>query len=62
MNYRRLSDNDLADFALNVAALLGGTQLTAINTAVRTSLATAIGTLPDDLEAQTALASVAEGT
>lgn len=60
MNYRRLSDNDLADFAGNVATLLAGTQLAAINTAVRTQIATAIGTLPQDLSAQTAAATVAE--
>lgn len=60
MNYRRLTDNDLADFAGNVAALLAGTQLTSINTAVRTQMATAIGTLPADLGTQTAAAGVAE--
>lgn len=53
-------DNDLADFAGNVATLLGGTQLGAINTAVRTQMATAIGTLPQDLATQTAAVSVAE--
>lgn len=61
MDYRRLTDNDLADFATNVVLLLGGTQLAGINTVVRTSLAAAIGTLPDDLDAQTAAAAVAEG-
>lgn len=59
MNFRRLSDNDLADFVGNVATLLAGTQLTAIDTAVRTQLGTAIGTLPQDQGTQTAAAGVA---
>jgi hypothetical protein len=62
MNFRRLSDNDLADFASNVLALLGGTELSAIDTAVRTALTTAIGTLPDDFGQQVRDASNAEGT
>ncbi len=60
MNYRKLSDNNLADFGANVSALLSGTQLSAINAAVRTGLQTAIGTLPDDLNAQTMQAAVAD--
>lgn len=38
MDYRRLTDNDLADFAGNVVTLLGGSQLGGINAAVRTAL------------------------
>ncbi|MBX3293875.1 MAG: hypothetical protein KF881_13385 [Acidobacteria bacterium] len=61
MNYRRLSDNDLADFAANVLDLLGGTKLDAIDPAVRTSLETAIGTLPADLDVQAQAAMATEG-
>lgn len=60
MDFRRLTDNDLADFAVNVLALLGGTQLSAINTTVRTALSAAIGTLPDELSDQVRQASTAE--
>lgn len=62
MNFRRLTDNDLADMAANVAVLLAGTELSAINAAFRASVAAAIGTLPEALEEQTAAASNAEGT
>jgi len=61
MNFRRLSDKELADFAANVLSLLGGTQLKSIDTSVRTKLVTALGTLPVDLSTQTATAGVAEG-
>lgn len=61
MNFRRLSDNDLADFAANVADLLGGTKLDAIDAAVRTSLETAIGSLPADLDTQAQAAMASEG-
>jgi hypothetical protein len=40
-----------ADFAENVATLLGGTALSVIDPAVRTDLLTLIGTLPADLAA-----------
>jgi len=60
MKFRQLPDKDLADFAANVLTLLGGTQLKAIDTTVRTKLVTALGTLPDDLSTQSASASVAE--
>lgn len=60
MNFRNLSENDLADFAANVAALLTGTSITSIDPNVRTDLVTAIGTKPADLATQTASASVAE--
>ena len=62
MNFRKLSDKDLADFAANVLTLLGGTQLKAIDTSVRTKLVTALGTLPVDLSSQSATAGVAEAT
>lgn len=60
MNFRRLTEAELADFAQNVNTLLGGTLLTAIDTNVRADLAAAIGTLPATLATQAAAASVAE--
>jgi len=60
MNFRLLTENDLADFAANVAALLAGTELVSIDPAVRTDLAAAIGTLPTTLATQTAASAVAE--
>jgi hypothetical protein len=60
MNYRKLSESELADFAANVAGLLAGSQLAAIDANVRSDLATAIGTLPDTLEQRTAAAAIAE--
>jgi hypothetical protein len=61
MNFRTLNENDLSDFAANVHALLGRTELTAIDSNVRTDLANSIGTLPETLSEQTAAATVAEG-
>ena len=60
MNFRKLSDKALADFGANVLTLLGGTQLKAIDAAVRTKLVTALGTLPADLSTQSATAGIAE--
>ena len=60
MNFRKIPDAQLADFAANVLVLLGGTQLASIPTATRTALTTAFGTMPDDLGTQTADASTAE--
>jgi hypothetical protein len=60
MNFRTLRENDLADFAENVATQLAGTGLTAIDAAVRSDLVTAIGTLPQTLATQAAEASAAE--
>jgi hypothetical protein len=60
MNFRLISENDLADFAANVATLLAGTDLPSIDPAVRTDLATAIGTLPTTLATQTAESAIAE--
>ena len=51
MNYRQMNAAATVDFAENVATLLGGTALTAIDAAVRTDLLTLIGTLPADLAA-----------
>jgi len=59
MNFRRLSDKELADFAANVASQLGGTEIKAINAAVRTALLAEIGTSPADLSTQSASASTA---
>src|SRR6202008_2966910 len=57
MNIRQLSDNDLADLATRVVGLLGGTELSAIESHVRAELVTVFGTLPADLAAQTAEAA-----
>ena len=51
MNYRQMNAAATADFAENVATLLGGTELSAIDPAIRTDLLTLIGTLPADLAA-----------
>lgn len=48
-DFRALDPNALADFAENVSTLLGGTELSAIDSNVRTDLLTAIGTLPASL-------------
>lgn len=61
MNFRRLTDNDLADFAENVKTLLSGTEISAIDTVTRTSLVTAIGTLPEDLDELVLMAMTSEG-
>jgi len=60
MNFRTIDDNALADFAENVATLLGGTELSAIDSNVRTDLLTAIGTLPATLATLAADAQIAE--
>jgi hypothetical protein len=60
MNFRTLSENNLSDFAANVAAVLAGTELASIDVAVRTDLAAAIGTKPASLATQTAAAAVAD--
>src|SRR6187399_2481791 len=49
MNHRHLDSSTTADLAANVATLLGGTELSAIDPAVRTTLLAAIGTLPASL-------------
>lgn len=54
MNYRALSAANLADFAENIATLLGGTDLSAIDSNVRTDLLTLMGTLPADLSSAAA--------
>lgn len=60
MNFRRLSDAQLADFAANVNDVLKGTALTSIDMNVRTELTAAFGTLPETLATQTAEAVIAE--
>ncbi len=60
MNFRRLGEADLSDFANNVSTLLRGGKLTAIDSNVRSDLVTAIGVLPTTLATQTAAASTAE--
>ena len=62
MNFRTLSETELADFAANVQALLGGTSLSSIDEHVRADLLTVFGTMPADLAEQAAAAAVAEGT
>lgn len=61
MNYRRLSDNDLADFSENVKTLLDGPDLSAIDATMRTSLVSAIDTKPAELDQQTLSALTVEG-
>jgi len=57
MNIRQLSDNDMADVAKRVLDLLTGTELDAIDSQLRAELVAAFGTLPADLDAQTAAAA-----
>lgn len=61
MNFRAISENDLADFAANVALLLAGAELVSIDDRVRAALATAIGALPATLATQAADAAITEG-
>jgi hypothetical protein len=49
MKISDLTPEQLAQFSENVATLLGGTSLTAIDAAVRADLLTALGTNPADL-------------
>ena len=60
MDFRKLGDLDLAGFAVNVVAALGGAALPAIDAAVKTSLTAEFGTLPATLETQALAAAVAE--
>jgi hypothetical protein len=59
MRIKDLTPEQLANFAENVATLLGGTELSAIDSNVRTDLLTSIGTLPASLATQDADAFVA---
>ena len=61
MNFRIISENDLADFAANVSTLLAGSELTAIDERVRTELVTMIGGLPVTLADQAAQVAIIEG-
>jgi hypothetical protein len=61
MNFRTLDGSELSDFAGNLKTLLSGTDLTAIDSNVRTALLAAIGSLPDTLAAQSARVHVVEG-
>jgi len=54
MDFSKLPSNNLAQFAENVATLLGGTELSAIDSNVRTDLLTEIGTKPATLLTQEA--------
>src|SRR5688500_4905067 len=60
MNFRRVDDNELADMAVNIANLLAGSELSAIDINVRTALIASLGTLPAELQAQTYEAVVLE--
>ncbi len=60
MNYRRLTSEELSNFAANVKTLLAGVSLEAIDDAVRTEIEAAFGTKPADLLTQSATADVAE--
>jgi hypothetical protein len=61
MNFRTLPEHDLASFAENLVDLLTGSELAAIDPAVRTDLVTAIGTLPATLRIKADSADVIEG-
>ena len=61
MDFRKLTEYDLAFFAENIADLLAGTDLASIDAAVRTDLIAAIGTLPATLKTTTDAAEVIEG-
>ena len=58
MKLSNLTPEELVLMSENVATLLGGADLSAIDPAVRTDLLTAMGTLPSDLDAQDADALV----
>lgn len=60
MNYRELSDNELAGFMRNLRDLLSGGSLSAIDPTVRSALLAEIGSIPDDLTTQATDAMVAE--
>jgi hypothetical protein len=60
MNIRLKSENEVADLAANLATLLAGTALSAIDSHVRADLVTALGTKPADLIAQTAAAATVD--
>jgi hypothetical protein len=60
MDFRKLSENDLADFAERVSNRLSGAELTAIDERVRTALIASIGTLPTMLATRAAEAARAE--
>jgi len=60
MNLRKLTESELADLAANVAVLLAGTELDAIEPALRAELITALGTLPASLNTEAAAALIAE--
>lgn len=61
MNWRALNAAGLADFAENIATLLGGSDLSAIDSNVRTDLLTLIGTMPADLSSAAANQIVQSG-
>jgi hypothetical protein len=50
MSIRLKSENELADIAANLATLLSGTQLSAMDNHQRADLVTAIGSKPADLK------------
>jgi hypothetical protein len=60
MNFRQLTDNDLADFAANLVTLLAGTELSSIDSHVRADLVTSIGTTPATLSTQKAAATISD--
>ena len=58
MNFRKITEEELADFAANVLLLLAGPDLPAIESHARAEFVTALGTLPALLAAETATAKV----
>ncbi|MEO7538665.1 MAG: fibronectin type III domain-containing protein [Pyrinomonadaceae bacterium] len=60
MNFRRMTEDDLAAMADNMVTMLAGAELSSININVRAQLIAALGTLPDALRAEVMLAMVHE--
>jgi len=57
MDLTKMTTSELADFTANLVILLGGTELTSIDPAVRSDLVTQFGTMPADLANQVAAAA-----
>ncbi len=60
MDITKLSDSELADLTANLLDLLGGTELSAIESHVRAELVTAFGTKPSGFALQLSAAAVAD--
>ena len=60
MNFRRADDNEISEMAVNIVGLLGGSELSAIDSNVRSALIASLGSLPAELQALTYEAVVLE--